>query len=106
MNNGRLEVSMFKYLDSIIDEFPEFITGKAATLVADHLFSVRDADEAKCLPEEKDISFHHNTAKLLFLSSRDRRDIHTYVSFFTTRVKKPDEDNWGKLKRALKYLNG
>ena len=44
--------------------------------------------------------------QLLFLSSRARRDIHTDVSFLTTRVKKPDEDDWGKLKRALKYLNG
>ena len=50
MNNGSLEVSMFKYLDSIIDEFPELITGKAAIPAADHLFSVRDADEAKYLP--------------------------------------------------------
>ena len=47
MNNVSLEVSMFKYLDSIIDELPELITGKAATPAADHLFSVRDADEAK-----------------------------------------------------------
>ena len=37
MNNGSLEVSMFKYLDRIIDEFPELITGKAATPAADHL---------------------------------------------------------------------
>ena len=51
MNNGSLEVSMLKYLDSIIDEFPELITGKAATPAADHLFSVRDADEAKYLLE-------------------------------------------------------
>ena len=51
MNNGSLEVSMFKYLNSIIDDLPEFITGKAATPAADHMFSVRDADEAKCLPE-------------------------------------------------------
>jgi hypothetical protein len=28
------------------------------------------------------------------------------VAFLTTRVKNPDEDNWGKLKRVLKYLNG
>ena len=27
------------------------------------------------------------------------------MSFLTTRVKKPDEEDWGKLKRALKYLN-
>ena len=75
MNNGSLKLSMFKYLNSIIDEFPELITGKAATSAADHLFSVRDADEAKYLPEEKAISFHHTTAQVLFLSSQARRDI-------------------------------
>ena len=106
MNNGSLEVSMFKYLDSIIDEFPELITGKAATPTADHLCSVRDADEAKYLPEEKATAFHHTTAQLIFLSSRVRRDIQTAVSFLTTRVKKPDEDDWGQFKIALKYLNG
>ena len=47
MDDGSLEVPMFQYLNGIIDEFPELITGKAATPAADHLFSVRDADEAK-----------------------------------------------------------
>ena len=28
------------------------------------------------------------------------------VAFLTTRVKSPDKDDWGKLKRVLKYLNG
>jgi hypothetical protein len=28
------------------------------------------------------------------------------VAFLTTRVKEPDMDDWGKLKRVLKYLNG
>ncbi len=27
------------------------------------------------------------------------------VAFLTTRVKNPDKDDWGKLKRVLKYLN-
>ena len=102
MNNGSLEVSIFKYLDSIIDEFPELITGKAATPAAGHLFSVRESDEAKYLPEEKAIAFHHTTSQLLFLRSRARRDIQTAVFFLTTKVKKPDKDDWGKLKRALK----
>ena len=47
MDNGSLEVSMFQYLDGIIDLFLELITGKAATPAADHLYSVRDVDEAK-----------------------------------------------------------
>ena len=51
MEDGSLEVSMFQYLDGIIDEFPELMTVKAATPAADHMFRVRDADEAKYLPE-------------------------------------------------------
>ena len=43
---------------------------------------------------------------MLFVSARARRDLQTTVSFLTTRVKAPDEDDWGKLKRAIKYLNG
>ncbi len=43
-------------------------------------------------------------AQLLFLS-RVRRDIQTTVAFLTTRVKHPDEDDWGKLKRVLRYLH-
>jgi hypothetical protein len=52
------------------------------------------------------VQFHHSVAQLLFVSTRVRRDIQTVVAFLTTRVKKPDEDDWGKLKRLLKYLKG
>ena len=40
------------------------------------------------------------------MATRARRDIQTAVAFLTTRVKNPDEDDWGKLRRVLKYLNG
>jgi hypothetical protein len=35
-----------------------------------------------------------------------RRDIGVAVAFLTTRVKSPDDDDWNKLQRLLKYLNG
>ena len=35
-----------------------------------------------------------------------RPDIEPSVPFLTTRVKEPDEDNWGKLKHGLGYLKG
>ncbi len=38
--------------------------------------------------------------------TRVRWDIQTAIAFLTTRVKSPDEDDWGKLKQVLKYLNG
>jgi hypothetical protein len=40
------------------------------------------------------------------MATQARRDIQTAVAFLTTRVKSPDEDDWGKLKQVLKYLNG
>ena len=46
---------------------------------------------------------HHALAQLLLMSNRYQRDIHADVSFLTTRVKCPDEDDFGQLKRALKY---
>ena len=104
----KVKVSQIKYLCGVLKEFPEEITGTAATPAAEHLFVIRPDDDPKkkYLPEEQAVTFHRTTAQLLFMSNRARRDIQTAVSFLTTRVKKPDEDDWGKLKRVLKYLNG
>ena len=43
--------------------------------------------------------------QLLFAANRARQDIQTAMSFLTTQVQAPDEDDWGKLKRVQKYLN-
>ncbi len=103
---GVLTVSMAKYVNTVIDGFPELITGTAVTPAADHLFKIREPTKATVLPENQAIAFHHTVAQLLFLSTRARRDIQTPVEFLTTRVREPDEDDWGKLKCVLKYLNG
>jgi hypothetical protein len=103
--DGTLDASMIPYLKDIIAEFPELIKGKAATPATEHLFTVRDEKEAKPLKEERALAFHHTMAQLLFMATRTRRDIQTTVSFLMTRVKTPNEDDWGKLKRVLKYLN-
>ena len=104
--DGNVKISMIKYIIKMIREFPEVIRGSVATPAAEHLFQVRDADEPtrRVLPEEQAVTFHHVTAQLLFVSQRARRDIQTAVAFLTTRVKEPDEDDWGKLKRVLRYL--
>jgi hypothetical protein len=104
--NGKCRVNMPGYTKEIIESFPEIIEGTSATPAADHLFKVREISETKILPEEQAVAFHRTTAQLLFLSGRARRDIQTAVAFLTTRVKGPDEDDWGKLKRVLRYLNG
>jgi hypothetical protein len=71
----------------------------------EHLFAVRDKKETRALEEERALAFHHTVMQLLFMCTRARRDIQRAVAFLTTRVKNPDEDDWGKLKRVLRYLN-
>ena len=78
--------------------------------MSEHLFRVRNQCEAerlgKYLTQEKAEQLHYSVAQLLFVCGKVRRDIQTPVSFLTTRVKRPDEDDWGKLKRVLKYRKG
>jgi hypothetical protein len=97
---------MIPYLNDVLRNFPEHLGATATSPAVEHLFKVRDENEAHFLPEEQAQDFHHVVAQLLFLSSRARRDIQMAVAFLCTRVKRPDEDDWGKLKRVLKYLKG
>ncbi len=97
---------MIPYLKNVIAEFQEVISGKSPTPAANNLFKIRDQKDAKPLEEKRALAFHHMVAQLLFMATRARRDIQTAVAFLTTLVKDPDEDDWGKLKRVLKYLNG
>ena len=102
-----MQISIKNYVDKIIKSFLEDIgDGLASTPAADYLFGVREETNAKKLPEEQAIEFHHIVAQLLFISNQARRDIQTAVAFLTTQVKGPDEDDWGKLRRIIKYLNG
>ena len=104
--DGTVQMSQIPYIDKIFEDFPEQITSTKSTPAADHLFKVRDEAEAKFLDNERADAFHHATAQLAFLRARSRPDIDPAVAFLTTRVRKPDEDDWGKLKRVLQYLKG
>jgi hypothetical protein len=70
--DGTLDVSMVAYLKNVILDFPELITGKAATPAADHLFTIRDKKESRPLEEERALAFHHMVAQLLFMLMRAR----------------------------------
>ena len=103
---GKLEVSMIPYLIGVLRNFPEELGAATASPASEHLFQVRPDNERDVLPEEQAQAFHHTVAQLLFMSTRARRDIQTAVSFLTSRVKSPDQDDWFKLRRCLKYLKG
>eukprot|EP00956_Cyclotella_meneghiniana_P028301 scaffold65295_cov71-Cyclotella_meneghiniana.AAC.14 len=105
---GVVKLSMINHLEKIFSDFPEEIGKGVSTPASDHLFEVRDPEECeklgKFLDADRKKAFHHTVAQILFVSTRVRRDVQTIVAFLTTRTKKPDEDDWGKLRRLLRYL--
>jgi hypothetical protein len=103
---GEVKITMVDFLEGVIGDFPGVIDGTAPTAASETFFNVRPVEERVILEEERARAFHHAVSQLLFESSRASKDIHLAVSFLTTRVKQPDEDDWNKLKRLLKYIRG
>jgi hypothetical protein len=90
---NEVRINMWDYLRKVIKEFPKVITRTCAMLASDHLFYLRE--DRRKLNEELVDAFHHTVYQLLLAES-----------FLTTRVMAPDEDDWGKLVRVLKCING
>ena len=99
-----VQINMWDYIQKVIREFPEEITRVCATPASNYLFKV--CEDGRNLNEEQAEVFHHTVYQFLFAANRSRCNIQTAVSFLTTRVKDPGKDDWGKLVRLLKYLNG
>jgi hypothetical protein len=103
---GVVKLYMKDYIKKMISEFkyPEELKEikKVSTPAAEHLFEVN----ANCnkLGKAKKDEFHTTVAKALFLCKRTRPDLQPTVPFLCTRVQAPDEDDWKKLLRMLKYL--
>ena len=96
-----VKVTMEGFMNNLITDTK--IEGIVATPASDNLFTIRDASK---LELEDSQWYHTQVAKLLYLAKRTRPDILLAVSFLTTRVQSPDEDDMNKLIRVLKYLNG
>ncbi len=94
---GKVQITMYDYIERMLDELPAEMDGIAATPAAQHLFDV-NPNSTKLGQENSDL-FHATVAKLLFLCKRARPDIHTVVAFLTTRVVSPDTDDYAKLRR-------
>ena len=97
---------MIPYSKQIVEDSPEPITSTDPKPAADHLFTVRPDDERKLLLEEQAQAFYRTTAQLLFFSQRARLDMQKLMSFPNKCVRIPYKDEWGKLKRGLRYLKG
>jgi hypothetical protein len=86
-----------------LQQVPEYLlNGPSITPAANFLFEV-NPKATKLDPTAADF-FHRLTAQLLYLSKQARPDLQTAVSFLTTQVQKPDEEDFRKLGRCVRYL--
>ena len=83
---GQVKITMCDYIQEMLEDFHKYEPSKTVsrTPASDHLLKVQD-DQPK-LNEQKAQTFHTFTAKALFATNRARPDIHTSVTFLTTRV--------------------
>jgi hypothetical protein len=102
---GELKINMTKYIDNMINDFPVEL-GKmdiSKMPAADSLFNLGTG--AKMDTKRSEI-FHTFVAKDLFLCKRARPDIQQVILVLCTRVKDPNQADWEKLIRVMKYLKG
>ena len=59
---GTMISSMIKYLQKVIDEFPEILRGTKACPAGDNLFKVREDEDRELLSKEMDKQFHRMVA--------------------------------------------
>ena len=100
-NNG-IKIDMKKYVQEMIEEYPDDLKGTSKTPANEKLFKVNDKSN-KLSKDEAEV-FHTMVAKGLFLSKRSRPDIQMTIAFLCTRVREPTMEDWGKLHRVMDYL--
>jgi hypothetical protein len=102
---GAIIIDMKKYVSEMLTSFPIQFTEKQIALTPsnDKIFN---QDIGKALGDDRKEIFHTTVAKGLFLAKRGRPDIQGTIAMLCTRVKAPNEGDWNKLIRLMKYLNG
>jgi hypothetical protein len=102
---GELKIKMTKYVENMLNDFPVKLGKKdvAKTPAGDNLFNL--GTRAKLDMKRLDI-FHTFVAKGLFLCKRARPNIQQAISVLCMRVRDPNQADWEKLIRVMKYLNG
>ena len=98
---GEVKITMEHYIRELLEKHE--VKGTVSTPAKPNLFEIVDSP---LLDPERKAIFHSAVATLLYLAKRVRPDILTAVSFLSTRVQNPTENDWKRLQRILQYLNG
>jgi hypothetical protein len=100
----KVTISMKRYLKEARDASHLGICRHATTPAAKTLFDVDAASPP--LPTDEATIFHRVVSQLLYVGLRGRPDLLVALCFLSTRVSCPTEQDQGKLRRLLEYVNG
>ena len=100
-----LKIDMCGHVDDMVDIFPiEFEENNtSASPAGEKLFEEGTGEALNKMEKEQ---FHTTVAKGLYISKRARPDIQLAVAVLCTRVQQLNKNDWDKLIRLLKFLNG
>ena len=102
---GEVRINMEHYIDMMLHDAPEDMNGVSSTPAAAHLFKT-NLEDPRLLDDKKKKIFVHLVMQGLYLSQRGRPNICTAISFLCGRLHSPDEDDYKKLTRMIRYLHG
>jgi hypothetical protein len=91
---------MTKMVQEVLNEYQQ--VKKATSPANKDLFDVNQSSPLLASKERE--SFHSMVAKLLYLAKRARPDILLAISYLSTRVQSPNEEDLKKLSRVIGYL--
>ena len=96
---GKVKFKMDDYIKGMLDEFPKNFGSNdvALTPASSTLF---ENNNSRLLDNTKRELYH------TFVAKRARPDIQLTVAVLSTRVKSPTNQDWLRLERFMKYLNG
>ena len=101
---GKLKLDMVDYTKKLIQDFPYELRGQSMNCPwTEKLFKVDQTSPV--LDEKRKKIFHTFVMKGMFLCKRGRPDIHTGITFLSMRTGNPNNGDWEKLVRLLKFLN-
>ena len=102
---GKVKVGMVKYIEKMVDQFGDSYScdSKADSPAANDLFSLGSGE---ILSGQKRDDFHTFVMKGMFACKRARPDIQMPIALLATRVNQPNADDWKKLTRVMRFLNG
>ena len=101
---GKFKVRMDDYVTRMLEDFPVNY-GEQDTQCTPAGVSLLEKGKGKKLETERKETFHSFVARGLFLYKRVRLDIHPAITVLASRVQDPNQSDWTKLCRMMKYLH-